>query len=48
VRVTHLDLRKLDAEIARLKPDAILCTHFLPAELLSRQKARQRPYGPTS
>jgi processive 1,2-diacylglycerol beta-glucosyltransferase len=34
-----LNTRKLQAEIARLRPDAILCTHFLPAELLSRQKA---------
>ncbi len=36
-----LNLRKLDGEIARLRPDAILCTHFLPAELLSRQRARK-------
>jgi processive 1,2-diacylglycerol beta-glucosyltransferase len=36
-----LNTRKLQAEIARLRPDAILCTHFLPAELLSRQKARK-------
>src|SRR5688572_4463641 len=35
-----LNTRKLQAEIARLRPDAILCTHFLPAELLSRQKAQ--------
>ena len=34
-----LNTRKLNAEIARLAPDAILCTHFLPAELLSRQRA---------
>jgi len=38
--VEKLNTRKLQAEIARLKPDAILCTHFLPSELLSRQKAR--------
>ena len=37
-----LNTRKLQAEIARLRPDAILCTHFLPAELLSRQKAQLR------
>ena len=36
-----LNTRKLDAEIERLAPDVILCTHFLPAELLSRQKARR-------
>jgi processive 1,2-diacylglycerol beta-glucosyltransferase len=35
-----LNTRKLQAEIARLRPEAIVCTHFLPAELLSRQKAR--------
>lgn len=35
-----LNTRKLSAEIARLAPDAILCTHFLPAELLSRQRAK--------
>jgi processive 1,2-diacylglycerol beta-glucosyltransferase len=34
-----LNTRKLNAEIERLAPDAILCTHFLPAELLSRQRA---------
>jgi processive 1,2-diacylglycerol beta-glucosyltransferase len=37
-----LNLRKLDTEIARLEPDLILCTHFLPAELLSRQRARRK------
>jgi processive 1,2-diacylglycerol beta-glucosyltransferase len=35
-----LNTRKLDAELERLAPDAILCTHFLPAELLSRRRAR--------
>ena len=34
-----LNTRKLNAEIERLGPQAILCTHFLPAELLSRQRA---------
>src|SRR5687767_8471095 len=34
-----LNTRKLDAEIERLAPDAIVCTHFLPAELLSRRRA---------
>jgi processive 1,2-diacylglycerol beta-glucosyltransferase len=41
-----LNTRKLDAEIARLKPDAILCTHFLPAELLSRARARGKTLPP--
>lgn len=35
-----LNTRRLAAEIAKMSPDAILCTHFLPAELLSRQRAR--------
>jgi processive 1,2-diacylglycerol beta-glucosyltransferase len=35
-----LNARKLHAEIARIAPDTILCTHFLPAELLSRQRAQ--------
>ena len=35
-----LNTRKLQSEIARLRPEAIVCTHFLPAELLSRQKAK--------
>jgi processive 1,2-diacylglycerol beta-glucosyltransferase len=38
--------RKLDAEIAKFAPDAILCTHFLPAELLSRQKHKGRELPP--
>ena len=41
-----LNTRKLTAEIARLAPDAILCTHFLPAELLSRQRAAGRALPP--
>lgn len=36
----QLNTRKLQSEIARLRPGVILCTHFLPAELLSRQKAK--------
>lgn len=41
-----LNTRKLTAEIERLAPDLILATHFLPAELLSRQKARGRKLPP--
>jgi processive 1,2-diacylglycerol beta-glucosyltransferase len=41
-----LNTRKLSAEIERLAPDVILCTHFLPAELLSRQKARGKKLPP--
>lgn len=32
----RLNSRSLLAEIARQKPDLIICTHFFPAELLSR------------
>jgi len=41
-----VNTRKLWAEIARVGPDAILCTHFLPAELLSRARARGRKTPP--
>ena len=41
-----LNTRKLDDEIERLAPDAILCTHFLPAELLSRQKKKGKRLPP--
>jgi processive 1,2-diacylglycerol beta-glucosyltransferase len=37
-----VNTRKLDGEIERLQPDVIFCTHFLPAELLSRQRAKSR------
>ncbi|KFI07887.1 glycosyltransferase [Massilia sp. BSC265] len=33
------DCRPLLAQIATLKPDVVVCTHFQPAELLSRQIA---------
>ena len=40
-----INTRKLDAVIEKFAPDAILCTHFLPAELLSRQQARRKDKG---
>jgi processive 1,2-diacylglycerol beta-glucosyltransferase len=40
-----LNTRKLDAEIERFAPDVILCTHFLPAELLSRQRHPSKNKG---
>ena len=40
-----LNTRKLSAEIERLSPDVILCTHFLPAELLSRQRTGKKSSG---
>jgi processive 1,2-diacylglycerol beta-glucosyltransferase len=35
--IEHLSTRALLKEIAAFKPDAIICTHFLPAELLARE-----------
>lgn len=35
--VERVNCRALKAEIDRHRPDAIVCTHFLPAELLSRR-----------
>jgi processive 1,2-diacylglycerol beta-glucosyltransferase len=44
--VERLNCRALLAEIARHKPDAIICTHFLPAELLSREIRHGRVQTP--
>jgi processive 1,2-diacylglycerol beta-glucosyltransferase len=44
--IERINTRKLDAELARLAPDAILCTHFLPAELLSRRRAAGKLLAP--
>ena len=41
-----MNARKLDAEIERLQPHAILCTHFLPAELLSRARGKGKLLPP--
>jgi processive 1,2-diacylglycerol beta-glucosyltransferase len=38
--VERLNCRALKAEIERHQADAIVCTHFLPAELLSRERRR--------
>ncbi|WP_035057797.1 MGDG synthase family glycosyltransferase [Andreprevotia chitinilytica] len=40
--VERLNCRSLVAEIKRLKPDAIICTHFLPAEILARELGKGR------
>jgi processive 1,2-diacylglycerol beta-glucosyltransferase len=45
-RIQRLNTRKLDDEIARLAPHAIICTHFLPAELLSQGISKGRPTPP--
>ncbi|PYE14781.1 monogalactosyldiacylglycerol synthase [Paraburkholderia silvatlantica] len=44
--VERLNCRALLAEIARYEPDAIICTHFLPAELLSREIRHGRVQAP--
>ena len=41
-----LNTRKLWDEIGKHAPDAILCTHFLPAELISRARAKGRKTPP--
>ncbi|PHV28626.1 galactosyldiacylglycerol synthase [Janthinobacterium sp. BJB426] len=40
--VERLNTRALMAQIAAFQPDAIICTHFLPAELLSRALRQQQ------
>jgi processive 1,2-diacylglycerol beta-glucosyltransferase len=44
--IEKLNTAKLDAEIEKLAPDAIVCTHFLPAELLSRRIRKRKPTPP--
>lgn len=45
-QVERLNTGKLDAKIEASGADAIVCTHFLPAELLSRRIARGLPTPP--
>lgn len=40
--IERLNTLKLRKAIAAFKPDAVACTHFLPAELLMRERARGR------
>lgn len=44
--IERMNTQKLGDELTRLAPDAIVCTHFLPAELLSRRIARGRATAP--
>jgi processive 1,2-diacylglycerol beta-glucosyltransferase len=44
--VERVNTRAVMAEIERRAPDAILCTHFLPAELLARRIRKGRPTPP--
>ncbi len=40
--VERLNTKALRREIERFRPDAIVCTHFLPAELLARMIVKER------
>jgi len=40
--IERLNTRDLLRAIARFEPDAVVCTHFLPAELLMRERSRGR------
>jgi processive 1,2-diacylglycerol beta-glucosyltransferase len=44
--IERLNCRPLLAEVQQQDPDAIICTHFLPAELLSRQLRKGRAVPP--
>jgi processive 1,2-diacylglycerol beta-glucosyltransferase len=44
--IERLNTRKLRDEIAAFAPDAVICTHFLPAELFMRERARGRIASP--
>ena len=45
--VERVSTRALGAAVAAATPDAVICTHFLPAELLARAAARGRAVPPT-
>jgi processive 1,2-diacylglycerol beta-glucosyltransferase len=45
-RIQRLNTRDLDDELVRLAPDAVVCTHFLPAELLAQRIAKHRRTPP--
>lgn len=40
--IERLNTRDLRRTIARFAPDTVVCTHFLPAELLMRERSRGR------
>ncbi|MCL2012723.1 MAG: hypothetical protein FWG75_08060 [Cystobacterineae bacterium] len=45
-QLERLNTQKLKKEMAHLAPDVIVCTHFLPAELLSRRLRKGKPTPP--
>ena len=42
VSLERLNLQKFKDTVDSLKPDAVICTHFLPAELFSRWKRKRK------
>ena len=44
--IERLNTLKLREAIAAFAPDAVICTHFLPAELLMRERSRGRVASP--
>jgi processive 1,2-diacylglycerol beta-glucosyltransferase len=44
--IDEIGVTELDTLIARFQPDAIVCTHFLPVDLLVQQRRRGRPVPP--
>jgi processive 1,2-diacylglycerol beta-glucosyltransferase len=44
--VERVSTRELGAALREKQPDAVICTHFLPAELLSRAALRGKPLPP--
>jgi processive 1,2-diacylglycerol beta-glucosyltransferase len=44
--IERLNTLKLRKAISAFAPDAVVCTHFLPAELLMRERARGRVTSP--
>jgi processive 1,2-diacylglycerol beta-glucosyltransferase len=44
--IDRLGVTKLDALVRRCRPDAIVCTHFLPLDLLIQRRWRGEPVPP--
>jgi len=44
--IERLNTLKLREAIAKFRPDAVICTHFLPADLLMRERTRGRVTSP--
>jgi processive 1,2-diacylglycerol beta-glucosyltransferase len=45
--IERLNTRKLAAKLEELQPDAVVCTHFLPAQLISRMIRKRTFAQPT-